>query len=67
MKKQLHAELTRSDSGQALAILNGFPGGHDATMNAQQLRALASCLVKVAEALDAGASGEIEQVYSCDY
>ena len=67
MKTNLHAELTKTKAGRAIAILNGFPGGNDAMLDAKQIRTLIDCLVKVADALEAGKSGEIEQQYSLDY
>ncbi len=66
MIKEFHAELTKTTKGASVAVLSGLPG-NDAVMSPEQLRALATCLVKVADALDAGDSRDLEQHYTCDF
>ncbi len=66
MIKELYAELAKTTKGASVAVLSGLPG-NDAVMDVKQLRALAVCLVKVADALDAGGCGELEQQYTCDF
>ena len=68
MKNSLHAEITCTESGAALVVLNGLPAYHDVTMSVKQLKALAAILVSLAEATEKGGVGVIEhEYYVSDY
>ena len=51
MKQQLHAKLTRAYDGGPLAVIDGMPGD-GAELRPQQLRALASALLRLADAAE---------------